>query len=196
MPGANVTRNSSGGTSIKIFEEKGGGEKDLAGLGRHTSENLYFWYFCDAEIVKFCLILTHLSFWWGGGGGKLGAKKKWGGGANTLMSPCGAATAENSRWSAASFCVLGCIVTPRMRDCRNYVISASVYRNCVISRVFGSRHLAKIMVFRQSPSCRNHGITAKNSQISAFSWCYWYLVRFMSLVAYRRTALNPLLKHY
>ena len=87
-------------------------------------------------------------------------------------------------------------VTPRMRDCRNYVISASVCRNCVISRIFGSRHLAKITVFRQSPSCRNHGITAKNSQISAFSWCYWYLVRFMSLVAYRRTALNPLLKHY
>ena len=66
-------------------------------------------------------------------------------------------------------------VTPRMRDCRNYVISASVCRNCIRSRIFGSRHLAKITVFRQSPSCRNHGITAKNGSggIEKSHSCKW-----------------------
>ena len=47
-------------------------------------------------------------------------------------------------------------VTPRMRDCRNYVISASVCRNCVIWRIFGSQNygFSAVAILPQS---RNYG---------------------------------------
>ena len=48
------------------------------------------------------------------------------------------------------------IVTPRMRDCRNYVISASVCRNCVIWRIFGRQNygFSAVAILPQS---RNYG---------------------------------------